>query len=111
MNRMASLIITGALAAAGCAVTEYPVATTTPAATVVATNPYPPVPAARVEVVPSAPSATVVWEPGHWRWNGATYEWLPGSYVERTVVTGTRWVEPHWEGRGGSWVWVDGHWA
>jgi hypothetical protein len=99
MNRIGSILFAGgvALAAAGCVATV--------------TTPYPVVPAPRVEVIPTAPSTTVVWEPGHWQWNGATYEWVPGRYVERAAIVGTQWVNGHWENRGGGWVWVPGHWA
>jgi hypothetical protein len=99
MNRIGSILFAAgvALAASGCVATV--------------TAPYPAVPAARVEVIPPAPSVAVVWEPGHWQWNGASYEWVPGHYVERAAVTGTQWVTGHWENRAGGWVWVPGHWA
>jgi hypothetical protein len=70
-------------------------------------NPYPPVPAPRVEVVPPAPARAVVWQPGHYQWNGAAYVWVPGRYIART---GGRWVRGHWQRAGGGWVWVRAHW-
>jgi hypothetical protein len=51
----------------------------------------------------------VVWEPGHWHWNGTTYVWIRGHYVERTAA-GARWVPGEWVQRGGAWVWVPAHW-
>lgn len=74
-------------------------------------NPYPPPPPLRTEVIPAAPSAAVVWEPGHYHWNGGAYVWVPGHYVTR-VATMHRWEHGHWEhGPGGGWVWVPGHWV
>ena len=73
-------------------------------------NPYPAPPAPRVEVVPSAPSSVVVWEPGHYQWNGATYVWIPGRYVQRVASMG-HWEHGHWAHRGGAWVWIPGRWV
>ncbi|KAA5610375.1 YXWGXW repeat-containing protein [Rhodovastum atsumiense] len=85
------------IALAGCVVAPPP-------------NPYPAPPPPRVEVVPSPPPVReqAVWQPGHWHWNGAAYEWIPGRYVARVV--GSRWEPAHWAWRGGAWVWVPGHW-
>jgi hypothetical protein len=72
--------------------------------------PYGPIPAPRVEVVPvPPPGRRVVWEPGHWHWNGIRYVWIGGRYIpfrRRYVhyVPGA-WV---WRGR---WVWVPAHWG
>ncbi|MGI4796894.1 MAG: YXWGXW repeat-containing protein [Janthinobacterium lividum] len=73
---------------------------------------YPPVPAARVEVIPPPPPEReqVHWQPGHWHWDGYGYRWLPGRYVVR-VVGAMRWVEGHWATRPQGYVWVAGHWA
>jgi hypothetical protein len=71
-------------------------------------NPYPAPPPLRVEVVPPPPRPLVVWQPGTWHWNGASYVWLPGHYIERPA--GARWEHGHWGYRGGAWVWVPGHW-
>jgi hypothetical protein len=72
-------------------------------------NPYPQPPPPRVEVIPPPPRPQLVWEPGHWHWNGVTYAWVGGHYVER--MAGRRWQPPHWGWRGGSWVWIPGHWV
>jgi len=96
MRRVGSMILLCgvALAASGC---------------VVDTAPYPPIPAPRVEVVPPAPGPRLAWEPGHWRWNGSAYLWVPGHYVEGRV--GVHWIDGHWANRAGAWVWVPGHWS
>jgi hypothetical protein len=76
-------------------------------------SPYPPVPPPRYEPVPPPPEdymESMIWLPGHWRWNGARYDWIPGHYVARPSVAnrwspgrwvptprGPMWVGPHWE--------------
>jgi hypothetical protein len=63
----------------------------------------------RVEVVPVAPRGRLVWQPGHWRWDGHDYRWVSGHYV---AVPRHRhhWVDGHWAHRPGGWVWIEGHW-
>ncbi len=70
-------------------------------------NPYPPVPAPRMEVVPPAPRTAAVWQPGHYLWNGRAYVWEPGHYVVRA---GGQWVRGHWVRRGREWAWEPAHW-
>lgn len=70
-------------------------------------NPYPPVPARRAEVIPPAPRGAVVWQPGHYQWDGAAYVWVPGRYVARRAG---RWERGHWQRAGGRWVWVPAQW-
>jgi hypothetical protein len=70
---------------------------------------YPPIPPPRVEVVPAAPGPSVVWQPGHWHWNGREYVWVQGMYVRRHAHYHA-YVEGHWAARGPNWVWVPGHW-
>lgn len=70
-------------------------------------NPYPPVPARRVEVIPPAPARTVVWQPGHYQWNGGDYVWIPGRYITRN---GGHWERGHWQRAGGGWAWAPAHW-
>src|SRR5689334_9202392 len=109
------------LGLAGC-VAEPPVTTTTtttttretvttgPARTVgrevLVTEAPPPV---RVETRTVAPGPGYVWTSGYWRWNGARYEWVSGSWVLRPRTTAL-WVEGHWERRPGGWIWIAGHW-
>ncbi len=70
---------------------------------------YPPVPALREEMIPPPPRERMLWEPGHWHWNGGQYVWIRGHYIERGRFT--RWEHGHWEIRGGVQVWVPGHWV
>ena len=50
-------------------------------------NPYPPVPALISETVPKPPvtAEPLMWQPGHWDWNGSGY-----SLGERSVCSGRR---------------------
>jgi WXXGXW repeat (2 copies) len=71
---------------------------------------YAPIPAPRYEAVPPAPGPRVIWEPGHWHWDGVRYVWIGGRYVEARPhyhhYAPGRWVAGH-QGR---WVWVPAHW-
>jgi hypothetical protein len=72
---------------------------------------YAPVPPPQAEVVPPAPGPRVIWEPGHWRWDGVRYVWIGGRYVERRPHYG-HYVEGHWRWspHQGRYVWVAAHW-
>jgi hypothetical protein len=78
-----------------------------PLAEVVVARPPPPV---RVEVIPAAPGAEWVWQPGHWRWEHNEYVWRPGHYEKRPGAA-AYWVRPEWVARNGQWVFQPGHWA
>jgi hypothetical protein len=77
----------------------------------VVSRPPPPV---RVEQIPPPPTShpeLVVWQPGHWHWNGHDYEWYPGRYEKRPSTTAV-WVPPEWVPRGNNeWVFKPGHWV
>jgi hypothetical protein len=66
-------------------------------------------PAVRIETQTVSPGLNYVWRRGYWRWNGATYLWVPGSWVARPRPASV-WVEGHWLRRGGGWIWVAGRW-
>lgn len=68
-----------------------------------------PPPAVRVERVTTSPGAQYVWTRGYWRWTGADYVWVPGSYIVRPRTTAV-WVDNRWERRSSGWVFVAGHW-
>jgi hypothetical protein len=72
---------------------------------------YVPVPPPRQEFVPPPPGERMVWEPGHWRWDGFRYEWERGHYIERHEHH-HRYVEGRWDWapREGRYVWVPPHW-
>jgi len=66
-------------------------------------------PQPRAEPVPPPPSERVVWDPGHWRWDGHDWDWVPGHYEERPYREAV-WVPGHWAERNGGWFWVAGGW-
>jgi hypothetical protein len=72
---------------------------------------YAPIPPPRAEVVPPLPGPRVVWEPGHWHWNGYRYIWIGGRYVDRRPGYGHyvegRWI---WSRQQGRWIWRPAHW-
>jgi hypothetical protein len=52
-----------------------------------------PPPPARVEIVPTEPSATAVWVDGEWMWRRERWAWLPGRWVEQPAgVALSPWV-------------------
>jgi hypothetical protein len=66
-------------------------------------------PAARVEVVPRAPSPRHVWVPGYWGWREHHgHVWYGGHYV--VGRPGAVWEPAHWSARGGYWHLSEGHW-
>ncbi len=71
---------------------------------------YAPIPPPRYEPVPAAPGPRVIWEPGHWQWDGVRYVWVGGRYVERRPHY-HRYLPGQWVmGRHNRWVWVPAHW-
>jgi len=83
--------------------------TTTYNAPVVAPTPPPP---PRVEVIPPAPAAPMLWQAGYWSYNGTAWDWIPGHYEARPQPT-AQWIPGHWtqQSDGGAWVWVRGRWT
>lgn len=70
---------------------------------------YAPIPPPRYEVVPPPPGGRMIWEPGHWHWDGYQYIWIGGHYIMQhrrplQWIPG-RWI---WQGR---WVWIPAHWG
>ena len=72
---------------------------------------HPPVPPIRTEEIPAPPSSSVVviWQPGHFDWNGSDYVWIPGEWVDR-AGHGTAWQDGYWGGSAPNSVWVPAHW-
>lgn len=97
--RSATLWLAGVLALAGCA---------QPAA--LAVNPNPPLPALPAETRPLPPiSATpLVWQPAHYDWTGATYQYVAGRYIEQAGHSA--WAPGFWTTQGETWLWVPAHW-
>lgn len=68
-------------------------------------------PPARTEIAPPPPAGTqMVWQSGHWSWNGTTWVWTDGRYVAAPQPTAV-WEPGHWEPNpSGGYAWVNGHW-
>ena len=70
---------------------------------------YAPIPPPRQEFVPPPPRDRVVWQPGHWHWDGYRYVWVGGRYIESRPHYG-HYAEGRWVWHGGRYVWVPAHW-
>jgi hypothetical protein len=66
-------------------------------------------PAAKVEVVPAAPSVSHVWIPGYWSWRTGAWVWIAGCHVVRPRPAAV-WVPGHYARHAHGWVWTRGHW-
>jgi len=68
-------------------------------------------PAPQAETPPPPPGPTMVWEPGHWKWDREhqSYNWVPGNYAEPPRPHAA-FVPGHWSQRPDGWVWIEGHW-
>jgi hypothetical protein len=75
------------------------------------TPPFPPVPTPQEEVVPAPPvsSTQLIWQPGHYDWDGSQYIWTKGQWTEKTGNS-TLWQDGYWQKQGDQYVWVPGHW-
>ena len=65
-------------------------------------------PAARVEVIGSAPYAGYVWVGGYWNWVGGRHVWVPGRWAPGRH--GYHWVDHAWVRAGDGWRMRPGHW-
>jgi hypothetical protein len=114
--RLPNYLLVLPLVLVGCAYeAPAPVTTTTVTREVTTTGPATremyvtqPPPAARVEVQTVAPGPGYVWTPGYWRWTGADYVWVSGSWVVRPRPSAV-YVRGHWVRRTGGYIWVPGH--
>ena len=72
---------------------------------------HPPAPPASAELVPAPPRSevTLIWEPGHFDWDGVGYVKVPGRWVDR-AGHGTLWQDGYWKESDRPPVWVPGHW-
>jgi hypothetical protein len=101
-KRFLAVALLGASLLAGCVTT-----TTTTAA-----NPFPPVPPPQTETIPKPPVSgeALLWQPGHWDWNGSGYVWQAGEYVP-AAGHGALFQTGYWQPTPTGWVWVNPHWT
>jgi len=74
--------------------------------------PFPPVPPPMQETIPKPPvtGEALLWQPGHWNWNGNGYAWQPGEYVP-AAGHGNLFQTGYWEQTPTGWRWVPAHWT
>ncbi len=65
----------------------------------------------QAERVPTPPPSTetLIWQPGHYDWDGADYVWIHGRWVPR-AGHGPLWQDGFWRHTAAGPVWVPGHW-
>lgn len=75
-------------------------------------NPFPPVPSDITETVPKPPvtAEALMWQPGHWDWNGNGYVWAKGQYVP-AAGHGNMWMPGWWSHSESGWQWQPPHWT
>jgi hypothetical protein len=72
-------------------------------------KPPPPVPAPLIEPVPRSPRPGLSWQPNTWEWNGQTFVWQAGRFVQ--VPPGLHWEYGGWRhDELGQLVWRTGGW-
>jgi hypothetical protein len=104
--RNVTLLAVPALAALAIAGAVVPASAQTSTVIIAPNAPPPP----RVETIPPPPSQVMTWEEGHWAWNGTSWDWTEGHYVQRPEPTAV-WEPGHWaQEETGGYVWVDGRW-
>jgi hypothetical protein len=98
---LGAALASGLMALAGCAVQTEPAAMAVP----------PPIPATTIEVIPKPPVSAVplIWQPGHWDWNGTGYVWTSGQYVPRDSH-GNLYMPGWWARTPAGWQWQPSHW-
>jgi hypothetical protein len=85
LSLLGSLFV-GALLLGGCQTAEKEVSA------------CPTVPPNKVEGIPKPPVSEdpLLWQPGHWDWNGSSYSWREGVWIKRNG-RGNQFMEGHWE--------------
>ncbi|HET8995938.1 MAG TPA: hypothetical protein VFN42_04660 [Acetobacteraceae bacterium] len=75
-------------------------------------NPYPPVPPPIAESRPLPPvsAQALMWQPGHWDWNGSGYVWQKGQYVPG-AGHGPLFQPGYWTQTPSGWSWQPAHWT
>lgn len=71
----------------------------------------PPVPPPRTDPIPMPPvtATPLIFQPGHWDWNGGGYIWQPGEYVPREGH-GSLYMPGYWAQSKSGWQWLPPHW-
>jgi hypothetical protein len=71
-------------------------------------------PRVKSETIPLPPVSEdqLIWQPGHWDWNGSDYSWHEGKYARMEPGQSNMWVPGWWElpKDSRSCVWNPAHW-
>jgi len=77
-------------------------------------DPCPIAPPLNAETIPLPPVSEdqLIWQPGHWDWNGTGYIWRDGKYAKLEPGQSNMWVPGWWElpPNASRCVWNPGHW-
>jgi hypothetical protein len=89
----------------------FPLLAVVLAGCVVVSADHPAVPLLPAEQVPVPPPSkvTLIWQPGHFDWDGTNYILVQGAWVDR-AGHGTLWQDGYWQPAKGTSVWVAAHW-
>ena len=68
-----------------------------------------PPPAPQIEIIPAAPGPMAYWQAGHWAWNGSSWVWMNGVYVQRPTAQAV-FVPGHYAQTSQGWIWIGGQW-
>ncbi len=72
-------------------------------------SPSPPPAPVFEERLPNPEPLHQIWRPGYWSYNGARFDWVPGSYMPKPNPTAA-WSPDRWEKRQFGWAFVPGFW-
>ena len=76
------------------------------------TNAFSLIPPLIAETIPKPPvtAEPLMWQPGHWDWNGSGYVWAKGQYVP-AMGHGNLWMPGWWQRTPSGWAWQPPHWT
>jgi len=67
-------------------------------------------PALPVYEQPICPGDGYIWTPGYWAWDGNSYYWIDGTWVESPEV-GFLWTPGYWGWGGNAFLFHEGYWG
>jgi hypothetical protein len=59
---------------------------------------------------PPMPAPGYIWTPGYWAWNGVSYYWVDGAWVEPPEI-GYLWTPAWWDFVDGAYIFHAGYWG
>lgn len=61
------------------------------------------------ETMPAYNPQIAIWRPGHWSWNGSSFDWVSGEVIARPSPTAV-WSSDHWVLHTYGWAFEPGYW-